>query len=339
MPTSLTPAPAPDVFQVDMTSLFAGKTALSIAVWQQIVAWLIGTGVTLILVLALAWIGLRAYQAAIDSVFKVIHANLRPDSALRATQRANTLSGILSSLGKVVIFFIAGMIILSKLGLNVAPILASAGIVGLAVGFGAQSLVKDVISGFFILVEDQFGVSDVIELSGQSGVVEKMNLRITQIRNQHGQLITVPNGEIKTVINHSKEWACAVLEVGVAYQHDPDHVIEVLRAIGEELQTEMPDKIMASVEVLGMEAFKESEVIFKLSIKTVPLAQWAVARAYRRKIWYRFRAEGIEMPFPQRMLHVTSISEQNATPATSLMPQSADPSMVAPQPRPAGPAA
>jgi small conductance mechanosensitive channel len=254
-------------------------------------------------------------------------------------QRATTLSHILRSVGKVVILFMAGLIILSKLGVNVAPILASAGIVGLAVGFGAQSLVKDVISGFFILVEDQFGVSDVIELGGQSGVVEKMNLRITQIRNQHGQLITVPNGEIKTVINHSKEWACAVLEIGVAYQHDPDHVIEVLKAIGEELQAEMPDKIMAPVEVLGMDAFKESEVVFKLSIKTVPLAQWAVARAYRRKIWYRFRDEGIEIPFPQRMLHVSSISERGDSPVASLMPQSADPSLVTPPTRPSGPAA
>jgi small conductance mechanosensitive channel len=278
-------------------------------------------------VLVLTWLGLRAYTAAIDSVFSIINANLPPDAALRMTQRSNTLSAILRSLGKVVILFLAAMIVLSKLGLNVAPILASAGIVGLAVGFGAQSLVKDVISGFFILVEDQFGVSDVIEVGGQTGTVEKMNLRITQIRNQHGQLITIPNGEIKTVINHSKEWACAVLEVGVAYQHDPDHVVAVLKAIGEELQTEMPDKIMEPVEVLGMEAFKESEVVFKLTIKTAPLAQWAVARAYRRKVWYKFRDENIEIPFPQRMLHVTSLSERSDNPIASLIPQSADPKM------------
>lgn len=329
MPVPVTQLLAPDVLKVDVAGLMSGKTALSPALWEQLAGWLISTGLTLLIVAALTWLALRAYIAAIDSVFTIINANLRPGAALRMTQRANTLSAILRSLGKVIILFIASMIVLSKLGLNVAPILASAGIVGVAVGFGAQSLVKDVISGFFILVEDQYGVGDVIEVGGQSGTVEKMNLRITQIRNQHGQLITVPNGEIKTVINHSKEWACAVLEVGVAYQHDPDHVITVLKAVGEELQVEMPDKIMEPVEVLGMEAFKESEVVFKLTIKTAPLAQWAVARAYRRKIWYRFRDEGIEIPFPQRMLHVTSVSERADNPIASLIPQSADPKLAA----------
>jgi moderate conductance mechanosensitive channel len=324
----------PDVFSMDVTSLLTGQVPWTAELWQQFVTTLAGAGLTLLLVLVITWVALRAYTAAIDNVFKVINANLRPDAALRMTQRSNTLSHILLSLGKVVILFMAGMIVLSKLGVNVAPILASAGIVGLAVGFGAQSLVKDIISGFFILVEDQYGVGDVIELGAQSGTVEKMNLRITQIRNQHGHLITTPNGEIKTVINHSKEWAQAVLEVGVSYQHDPDKVIEVLREIGEEVQAEMPDKIMEPVEVLGMEAFKESEVTFKLTIKTAPLAQWAVARAFRRKIWYRFKAEGIEIPFPQRMLWVNSLSEQSHSPIASLVPQSADPSMATPHPHP-----
>ncbi|MFN3432428.1 MAG: mechanosensitive ion channel family protein [Candidatus Sericytochromatia bacterium] len=319
--------PAPDVLAVDVTGLLTGKTAWTAAFGQELLGALMSASLTVLLVLGLAWVGLRAYIAAIDNVFKVINANLKPDAAMRMTQRSNTLSGILRSLGKVVIVFMAAMIILSKLGVNVAPILASAGIVGLAVGFGAQSLVKDIISGFFILVEDQYGVGDVIEIGTMSGIVEKMNLRITQIRNQAGSLITIPNGEIKTVVNQSKEWSQAVLDVGVAYQHDPDQIIAVLKAVGEELQTEMPDQILSAVEVLGVEAFRESEVTFKLTIKTMPLAQWAVARAYRRKLWYRFQQEGIEIPYPQRTLWLKSVSDESAGPIASMLPQSADPAM------------
>lgn len=328
-PLTKAPAPSPDLLAVDVTGLLSGKTVWTGALWQQIMASLASVGLTICLVVVLAWVALGVYTTAIDNVFKVINANIKPDAALRMGQRATTLSQILRSVGKVVILFMAGLIILSKLGVNVAPILASAGIVGLAVGFGAQSLVKDVISGFFILAEDQYGVGDVIELSGQSGVVEKMNLRITQIRTQAGQLITIPNGGITTVINHSKEWACAVLDIGVAYDTDPDKVITVLKAVGEELMAEMPDKIMGPVEVLGMEAFKESEVVFKMTIKTVPLAQWAVTRACRRKIWYRFQQEGIEIPFPHRVLRVTSQNERTDNPIGSLGSQSADPQLAA----------
>lgn len=325
--------PAPDLLAVDVTSLLTGKTPWTAALGQEILGTLLSASLTVLLVLVLAWVGLRAYTAAIDNIFKVINANLKPDAALRMTQRSNTLSGILRSLGKVVIVFMAAMIILSKLGVNVAPILASAGIVGLAVGFGAQSLVKDIISGFFILVEDQYGVGDVIEIGTMAGVVEKMNLRITQIRNQAGSLITIPNGEIKTVVNQSKEWSQAVLDVGVAYQHDPDQIIGVLKSVGEELQTEMPDKILSPVEVLGVEAFRESEITFKLTIKTVPLAQWSVARAYRRKLWYRFQQEGIEIPYPQRTLWLKSVAEESGGPIASMLPQSADPAMAKADPK------
>ena len=326
-PVTKAPAPTPDLFALDMTSLLNGKAFTSGALWQQLMASLASVGLTIMLVVVLAWLALSLYTTAIDNIFKVINANIKPDAALRMGQRATTLSHILRSVGKVVILFMAGLIILSKLGVNVAPILASAGIVGLAVGFGAQSLVKDVISGFFILAEDQYGVGDVIEVNGQSGTVEKMNLRITQLRALNGQLVTIPNGAIGTVINHSKEWACAVLEVGVAYDTDPDKVINVLKAVGEELMAEMPDKIQGPVEVLGMEAFKESEVVFKLTIKTQPLAQWAVSRAYRRKIWYRFQQEGIEIPFPQRVLRVTSQNERSENPIGSLGSNSADPEL------------
>jgi len=136
----------------------------------------------------------------------------------------------------------------------------------------------------------------VIEVDTKVGLVEKMNLRITQLRNQHGQLITIPNGQILAVTNHSKEWARAVLEVDVAYDEDPDRVIAALQQVGTEIQQEMPDKVLETVEVLGVEGFKEGTVQIKLQLKTRPLEQWVVARAFRRKLIYRFKELGIKLP-------------------------------------------
>ncbi len=317
------PFPAPTIppeglLDANVTGLLTGQVAWSRELGAQILAWLWGTGWTILLVVLLTWIGLRAYDALLARVFNLVQANLKPDSAVRLSQRITTSSAILRSLGKVVIIFLGFMIVLSKMGVNVAPILASAGIVGLAVGFGAQSLVKDVISGFFIIMEDQYGVGDVIEVGTSTGLVEKMNLRITQIRDQHGSLITIPNGSITTVTNHSKEWARAVLEIGISYNEDPDRVMALLREVGDELQAEMPDKVVEPIEILGVEAFKDVEVVIKLQFKTAPLAQWAVSRAFRRKVWCRFKEAGVEVPFPQRTLWLASAGE--SPPPTPLKP-------------------
>jgi small conductance mechanosensitive channel len=291
--------PPPQFAAVDVAGIMAGRVS-PWSVVPHLTAWAVDTGLVVLLVLAMTLLSLRLYQAFINRVFKLINANLKPDAAMRMSQRTATLSGMLASLGKVIILFVGLMIILEKIGVNIAPLLASAGIAGLAVGFGAQSLVKDVISGFFILTEDQFGVGDVIEVDTKLGLVERMNLRITQLRNQHGQLITIPNGQILAVINHSKEWARAVLEIGVTYDEDPDRVIQALEQIGAEIMAEMPDKVLEPVEVLGVEAFKENEVQIKLQLKTRPLEQWIVARAFRRKVIYRFKELGIKLPANQK---------------------------------------
>ena len=308
--TSKIPTPellsAPEAMPASVRAALTGRGDFNAEVWPLLTTWLLSTGLAVILVAALPLVAARAYVAGVNHVFELINRNLKPDAMVRVTQRTTTLSGIVRSVGRMVIFFLGAMVILSKLGINVAPILASAGIVGLAVGFGAQSLVKDVISGFFILAEDQYGVGDVVTIGTQSGLVEKMNLRITQLRNQDGQLITLPNGSIQNVVNQSKEWARAVLEVGVAYHEDPDRVMDVLRELGAEIQAEMPEHVMEPVEILGVEAFRDSEVVIKLMMKTQPLQQWAVARAFRRKIWYRFQQEGIEIPFPQRKMWVAA---------------------------------
>ena len=307
-PTPSSPAPV-GLLDADVLGLLTGQIQWTRELGAQLLASIWSTGWTILLVLVLALVALKAYDALLRRVFSFVGASLKPASAVRLAQRLETSSAMLRSLGKALILFLAALIVLSKLGVNIAPILASAGIVGLAVGFGAQSLVKDVISGFFIIMEDQYGVGDVIEVGTSTGLVEKMNMRITQIRNQHGSLITIPNGAITTVVNHSKEWSRAVLEVGVSYNEDPDRVMALLRELGEELRAEMPDKVVEPIEVLGVDAFMESEVVIKVQLKTAPLAQWAVARAFRRMVWLRFRAEGVEIPFPQRTLWLASAGE------------------------------
>lgn len=308
-PLTKAAAPAPDLFRWDVSSWLSGPVDWK-AQLPLISAWALSTGLAIALIVVLTVVGLRAYGLGVDHVHRLISENIKPGAAVRMTQRTSTLTGILRSLGRAVILFIGFTLLLSKVGVNIAPLLASAGIVGLAVGFGAQSLVKDVISGFFILMEDQYGVGDVISIDGKSGEVERMNLRITQLRNLDGQLITIPNGTIQAVTNMSKEWSRAVLDIGVAYQEEPDRVMAVLASVGSELRSEMPDDILEPIEVLGVDAFKESEVTIKVVLKTRPLRQWAVARAFRRKVWYRFREEKIEIPFPQRTLWLAAAGEQ-----------------------------
>lgn len=302
---------APALLDPELAGLLTGQVHWSKDLAAQAVRWLWDTGWTILLVLVLTWLALKAYDALLRRFFSVLGSNV--SGALhqaRLAQRITTLSAMLRSLGKVVISFLAGMIVLSKMGVNIAPVLASAGILGLAVGFGAQSLVKDVISGFFIIIEDQYGVGDLIEVGSAVGMVEKMNLRITQIRAGNGSLITIPNGSVVTVINHSKEWARAVLEVSVGYHEDPDRVMAVLKDLGEELRAELPTKVIEPVEILGVEAFKDAEVVIKVQLKTAPLEQWAVSRAFRRKIWFRFKEVNIEMPFPQRTLWLATAGER-----------------------------
>jgi small-conductance mechanosensitive channel len=300
--------PPHQLLGVDLVGVVSGKVS-PWAMVPHVTMWLFDTGLVVILVAVLTLLSLKFYQILLSRLFLIINHNLKPDAVARVSQRSNTLSGMLGSAGKVLIIFLGLTIILAAIGVNVAPLLASAGIAGLAVGFGAQSLVKDVINGFFILTEDQYGVGDVIEIEGKTGLVEKMNLRITQLRNQHGQLITIPNGHIVAVINHSKEWARAVLEIGVPFEEDPDRVITVLEAIGAEILAEMPDKVLEAVEVLGVEAFKETEVVIKLQIKTLPLEQWIVARAFRRKVILRFKEHGIRFPNGKTMMWLASAGE------------------------------
>lgn len=219
-------------------------------------------------------------------------------------QRTRTLTGLLRSVGRVIISVIFLFMFLSAIGLDLGPLLAGAGVVGLAISFGAQSLVKDVISGLFILIENQFAVGDVIRIGTVSGAVERMTLRVVVLRDVHGVVHIVPNGEIKTVSNLTRTWARVVLDVGVAYKENTDRVVAVMREVGRELWDD-PDwrpLLIDPVEVPGIESFTDSAVTIRITAKTLPLKQWDVARELRRRLKRRFDTEEIEIPFPHQKL-------------------------------------
>lgn len=224
--------------------------------------------------------------------------------SVRSLLRLQTLSGYVKSVCVFILTLGGLLLVLSILGLDLAPILAGAGILGLAISFGSQNLIKDVINGLFVIWEDQFGVGDVITINAVTGSVETMNLRITQLRSQDGDLITIPNGKIEIVKNHSNQWSRVNLGIEVAYDTDLDHGIEVIRQTASMMRWDpiWRDSILEEPEVLGVDDFGDNSITIRLWIKTVPLKQWAVSREFRRRLKFAFDQADISIPFPQRSI-------------------------------------
>jgi small-conductance mechanosensitive channel len=216
-------------------------------------------------------------------------------SLARVEQRTKTLRHIIRSFSKGILIVVIALTISSELGFDIGPILASAGIAGLAVGFGAQSIVKDVISGFFILFEDQFGVGDIVRIADLSGVVEGMTLRSTVLRNLEGQVHVIPNGNIQTVTVLTREWARAVVDVTVAHSADLAKVFGVLQKIGLRLARDLPDQVLEQPMILGVEKLGETGVTIRLIVKTPPFKQFDVMREWRRRIKEEFDSAGIAL--------------------------------------------
>lgn len=227
-----------------------------------------------------------------------------------AQKRAATLTGILRTIALTAIWAIVIVESLQVVGLDVAPILAGAGILGLAVGFGAQNLVRDLISGFFIILEDQIRLGDVAVINGTGGLVETITFRTISLRDFSGVVHTFPNGAINTLSNMSKDWSAFVLDMGVAYKEDTDRVVAVMQAVGEELRhdQQLGSLMIEPIEVVGVENFADSAVTIRARIKTKPLEQWKVGREYRRRLKKAFDAQGIEIPFPHRALYMGEAS-------------------------------
>jgi small conductance mechanosensitive channel len=222
-----------------------------------------------------------------------------------AEKRIVTLTNIIWGVIKIVLITIIGMIILQKFGVNIAPILASAGIIGLAVGFGAQELVRDVISGFFIILDNQVRVGDAVIINGTKGFVEKIELRIMTLRDFSGVVHIFQNGKIDTLSNRSKEWSAAVFEIGVAYKEDVQKVVNVMKITGEQLylDSDFRGKIIEPIEIMGLDEFADSALIIKARIKTRPSMQWIIKREYNKRLKVAFDNENIEIPFPHTTVY------------------------------------
>lgn len=242
----------------------------------------------------------------------------RPVSTRRA-QRAEALGAVVSSVLSVIIWAVAILVMLATtFGISLAPFLAGAGILGVALGFGAQDLVKDFISGMFMLVEDQYGVGDVVDVGEATGLVEGVSLRTTRLRDVTGTLWHVPNGEIRRVGNMSQEWSRALLDVAVAYDTDVDAASELIKSAADEMAAE-PDYrsvFLAAPEVWGIEELAADAILLRLVIKTQPGEQWAIARELRRRIKLALDSASIEIPFPQRTVWIRDAGSPE--PASSL---------------------
>ncbi|MEM9033755.1 MAG: mechanosensitive ion channel family protein [Actinomycetota bacterium] len=247
------------------------------------------------------------------------------ESEERMAQRATTIGSVLRSLSTIVIYLLAVAIALGELGIALGPLIAGAGIAGVALGFGAQSIVRDFLSGLFILMEDQYGVGDVVDLGEASGVIEEVALRITKVRDLDGTLWYVPNGEIHRVANRSHIWARAVMDIEVAYDTDLDRAGEVIKRVADELWREHAEAatIIGEPELWGVEAFGASSIVIRLVARTEPGEQWAVSRELRKRLKVAFDDEGIEIPFPQRVVWMRSEEPGAGADAAPVAPEGA----------------
>ena len=222
------------------------------------------------------------------------------EHSLRAEQRIEALASVLRSLVTVVVYMVAGFMILGEVGINLGPLLAGAGILGIALGFGSQTLVRDFLSGVFILIEDQFGVGDIVNLDNEtSGTVEAVSLRTTRLRSVDGTVWHVPNGEIRRVGNQSQHWSRALIDIEVAYDTELEHAKSVIGAVAHEIAAEDSD-VLDEPEVWGVEALGANGITIRLVVKTRPSEQYRVSRELRQRLKTAFEREGIEIPFPQQ---------------------------------------
>ena len=270
--------------------------------WWYALADIASSGYRILIILAVAWIATWLLHRAIRE-FRVRVISRMDDR--ESIKRAETLGRVFRYTASVVIGLIAIMLVLSEVGVSVAPILGAAGVAGLAIGFGAQSLVKDYFTGFFLLLENQIRQGDVVKIGDHAGLVEEVTLRFVQLRDYEGNVHFVPNGTITTVINMSRGFAQAVVDIGVAYKEDLDQVMDIMRDVADGLQEdeEYSQRILDKFELAGVERWENSAVVIRGRFRVMPLEQWNVKREYLRRLKYAFDEHGIEIPFPHLTLH------------------------------------
>ncbi|MCZ6624515.1 MAG: mechanosensitive ion channel family protein [Deltaproteobacteria bacterium] len=286
---------------------------------EQAVPWLVSTGLALgqsvlriVLIIVASYVGVKFLRIAIDRVeAMLIRAGEATEEIPGVTKkRVTTLSSVLRTIAVGLIWTMAIVVSLDQVGLDITPILAGAGIIGLAVGFGAQNLVRDIISGFFLILENQVRVGDVAIINGTGGLVEAITFRTVVLRDLSAVVHVFPNGSINTLSNMTKGWSAYVIDVGVAYKEDTDRVVQVMCQVDEEMRQDpqFEPKMLGPIEIFGVDNFGESEVTIKARLRTHPIQQWNVGREYRRRLKKAFDAVGIEIPFPHRTLYMGEAS-------------------------------
>jgi small conductance mechanosensitive channel len=266
-------------------------------------------GARIVFVLVFAYLATRIVRRLIRGLEKYslkMMIKAGGDSEYELEKRAKTVGGVALKSSTVIIWVVAGLMILKEMNFDVRPLLAGAGVVGVAFGFGAQNLVKDVISGLLLLIENQMRINDVVTINGKSGLVEEINLRTTVLRGEDGAVHIFPNGTIQGLSNMTREYSYYVMSISVGYREDTDHVSSVLKQIGEELAGDEAYRaaILAPLELMGVDKLGDSAVVIKARIKTQPLQQWTVGREMNRRIKKRFEQAEIEIPFPSQTIQL-----------------------------------
>jgi len=268
-------------------------------------SWLSTNGLKIVLIMIISWIGLKVLHTFMRKVLrKAMIATAQESHRGAVEKRVKTLDAVFFSAVKVVVWLIVGMIILSEFNIEIGPLLAAAGVAGLAFGFGGQYLIRDLISGLFIILEDQYRKGDVIKIAGITGAVENITLRKTTLRDLDGIEHHIPNGEVTTTSNHTKLWSRAHMNIGISYDSNLEKAIEILNRIGKEMAEEEPWRahIVKPIQSLGVDNFSDSSVDIKVIGETAPASQWDVLREYRKRVKLAFDQDGIEIPYPHRTI-------------------------------------
>jgi len=267
----------------------------------------------IIIILLLAWL-LMGLSRKLIRLFRN-YMSARAET-VEETKRIETLARVFRYTATVVISLVAGMLALSEMGFSIAPILGAAGVVGIAVGFGAQSLIKDYFNGFFLLLENQIRQGDVVEVCGKGGLVEDVTLRYVRLRDYEGTVHYIPNGLITTVSSRSRGFAHAVIDVGIAYRENVEEAFEVMRKVAGEMRASetFASKILGEFEIAGVDSWADSAVILRCRFKTVALEQWGVRREFLRRLKEAFDAAGIEIPYPHLTIYAGQDKEGKAPP-------------------------
>jgi moderate conductance mechanosensitive channel len=275
--------------------------------------------VRIMVILLLAWV----LQGIAARLIRLFRGYMSRRAGLYEVGRIETLARVFRNTAAIIIFVVAGTLILGELGISVAPILATAGVAGVAIGFGAQSLIKDYFNGFFLLLDDQLREGDVVSVAGLGGLVEEVTLRYVRLRNFEGHVHFVPNGEIKAVTNMTREFAQSVIEIGVAYREDADEALAVMREVGQAMRAD-PDwkaRIADDTEIIGVERWADSAVILRCRLKVAPaIQQWNVRREFLKRLKKAFDERGIEIPFPHLTLYPGQ-GKDGSAPALHLVSQ------------------